>query len=98
MKTQRNRRLRIFYWVSAHRQPGSEHLMWVPSRRRWLPKTEALTLSKGLHGCTAWIITHTMTLTRARRIANLSPTGATIERMNGTSSKQKHWTIPPRKT
>lgn len=93
MKTQRNRRHRIFYWVTPLVPPGSERLMWVPSRQRWFPRTEALAIHEARQ-CTAWPRIYTMTLSRAKRIANLSPTGATIERMYGTSSVQKEWTFP----
>lgn len=99
MKAKRNRFPRIFYWVEARLLPGGERLLWVPSVAQWLPRVEALTLSEGPCGCTAWIIVPARSLSRARRIAGHSHTGATIRRMNRASGwTGKQWNLPARTT
>lgn len=86
----------LFYWVSANNTPEGVSMLWVPSRRCWLPSPEARAVTNGATHPVAWVIIDANTLRRAKWIARRSPTGAIIQRMRSVSTPtQKFWVFPP---
>lgn len=88
----------LFYWVTANDTPEGVGMFWVPSRRCWLPRPEALDITDGPTRPEVLAVIDASTLRRAKWIARRSPTGALVQRMRSVSiPTQKFWAFPPHK-